>query len=140
MHSISVRMRYADYVHVQTPEQGMLADQEKEIGMRELSSKLTSACLAIVLFPLTSLGQGSFLYEYVRILELHWTPRSDWMNVREAGAKGDGITDDTDAIQQILNRLPPGRREAQGQDVRGPAGNLEVAGRPNAAGGSGAGA
>ena len=41
----------------------------------------------------------------VRLPELNWTQRSDWINVRTAGAKGDGMTDDTDAIQHVLDRL-----------------------------------
>ncbi len=37
--------------------------------------------------------------------DLNWKQRSDWTNVRTAGAKGDGTTDDTDAIQSVLNHL-----------------------------------
>ena len=41
-------------------------------------------------------------------LELAWEARSDWQNVQTAGAKGDGVTDDTAAIQSVLNRLQDG--------------------------------
>ncbi len=39
------------------------------------------------------------------IPRLDWTPRSDWMNVRESGAVGDGLADDTAAIQALYDRL-----------------------------------
>ena len=47
---------------------------------------------------------------------LNWEPRSDWVNVKEHGAVGDGTADDTAAIQAVLDQvvdgttvyLPPG--------------------------------
>ena len=73
--------------------------------MRKSLSRFILSCFAATLFVSATLAQGPFLCEYRRLPELDWTPRSDWMNVRTAGAKGDGIADDTDAIQQVLNRL-----------------------------------
>ncbi len=44
----------------------------------------------------------------VELPELNWTPGSDWRNVKELGVKGDGTTDDTAALQQILTELKDG--------------------------------
>lgn len=41
----------------------------------------------------------------VEIPTLTWTERSDWINVKSHGAKGDGKTDDTAAIQGSLELL-----------------------------------
>lgn len=51
-------------------------------------------------------GLGTAWAEEVQIPVLTWEPRSDWMNVRDSGAKGDGTADDTPAIQAVLDRTP----------------------------------
>ena len=39
---------------------------------------------------------------------LNWEPRSDWLNVRQFGAKGDGRADDTQAIQAAFDQVTSG--------------------------------
>ncbi len=71
-------------------------------------------CFSVLaVFTSTSFGQGHPDRELPCLPELNWTPRSDWINVRTAGAKGDGTTDDTEAIQQVLNRLSDKRPRGQ---------------------------
>ncbi len=42
---------------------------------------------------------------YPPIPVLNWEARSDWKNVQEAGAVGDGVADDTAAIQRVLDTV-----------------------------------
>ena len=53
-----------------------------------------------------SCGLASARADETTIPRLTWEPRSDWMNVRDLGAKGDGMADDTAAIQAVLDRTP----------------------------------
>lgn len=43
-----------------------------------------------------------------QIPSLAWTPRSDWLDVRGLGARGDGVADDTAALQAALAKARPG--------------------------------
>ena len=56
----------------------------------------------------------------VDIPVLEWEAGSDWVSVRELGARGDGVADDTEAIQQALDGV------ANGSTVYLPAGTYRV--------------
>ena len=62
-----------------------------------------------------------------QIPSLSWSERSDWINVKSdvtPVAKGDGITDDTEAIQAALDRI--GERPGDAKVVYFPAGNYRI--------------
>lgn len=40
---------------------------------------------------------------------LNWTPRSDWINVKDKGAVGDGQSDDTASLQKVLSAVKSGQ-------------------------------
>lgn len=64
-----------------------------------------------------------------RIPALSWEQRSDWLNVQAFGAKGDGIADDTAAIQQAFDRMSDGDKlngGKQGLIVYFPAGHYRI--------------
>ena len=63
---------------------------------------LVMACSKPASKPLSSTS------ETVQIPDLPWTPGSDWLDVTKSGVKGDGTTDDTDALQRILSGLKEG--------------------------------
>lgn len=62
---------------------------------------LTLMMTALMLFPPASLWAESFSYRTDRI-EYRFPDQANVVNVRAFGAKGDGVTDDTDAIAQAV--------------------------------------
>lgn len=43
-----------------------------------------------------------------QIPALHWETRSDWINIKNQGARGDGVADDSAAIQKSLDQIADG--------------------------------
>ncbi len=64
------------------------------------------------------------------IPSLAWEQRSDWRSVKDFGAKGDGVADDTVAIQQAFDTLSDGKNalkdDAQTRVIYFPAGRYRV--------------
>ncbi|MGE9291594.1 MAG: glycosyl hydrolase family 28-related protein [Puniceicoccales bacterium] len=50
----------------------------------------------------------SFVFGASEIPSIDRVPASDWVNVQEHGAVGDGVADDTAAIQNLLSGMRPG--------------------------------
>ena len=85
-------------------------------SMKKVAAAWLLGTIAVALMcggPALAEDQSPAKDERPSLPELDWTPRSDWINVRTAGAKGDGTTDDTEAIQQALNHLSDRRPRGQ---------------------------
>jgi len=94
------------------------------------------ACACGLALAACAIGCGRLVWPAARagawspqLPSLAWTPRSDWQDVKRAGAVGDGVADDTPAIQKVLDAakngstvyLPPGTyRVTKGLRLQGP--------------------
>ena len=82
-----------------------------EFRRRSLVAFAIAAALLAFVNPLARAEQANHV---VAIPDLQWEPRSDWINVKTAppgggaAAKGDGVQDDTAAIQAAINRIQDG--------------------------------
>jgi hypothetical protein len=81
----------------------------KNIASYDRRLPLGRAALGLFLFSIFVLFAPSALHaQQPNIPALDWTPRSDWLNVKTGvtpAAVGDGVADDTAALQAALNRL-----------------------------------
>ncbi len=66
-------------------------------------------CLATLVIAFAGMARAeetvTELRPYPPIPVLNWEARSDWKNVKTAGAVGDGVADDTAAIQRVLDTV-----------------------------------
>jgi len=78
--------------------------------------KITLAACALAFVATPALARPAASDRPTQLPELSWTPRSDWIDVKAVGAKGDGVADDTDAIQRVFDRLSDKRPKGVPQD------------------------
>lgn len=83
-------------------------------------SRMTLLLLTLVLLFCAAPQVMAQLITTTPIPQLNWIQRSDWVNVKDLGAVGDGTTDDTAAIQQALNQV------ALGSTLYFPAGDYRI--------------
>lgn len=69
-----------------------------------------SRVLGLLLLPLLSSCAATTGHAAAQLPALNWTERSDWLNVKKGAtpAVGDGVADDTDAIQKTLDKITDG--------------------------------
>ncbi|MHB0998389.1 MAG: glycosyl hydrolase family 28-related protein [Armatimonadota bacterium] len=76
--------------------------------MKLLPLYITGLGIAFLLMTQTAYAVTGTSPSKAQLPILNWEPRSDWLNVKTSGAIGNGITDDTDAIQKTLDQVKDG--------------------------------
>ena len=65
-------------------------------------------------------------YEIMGLPVITWNQRSDWINVKMAGAVGNGVADDTAAIQGVFNSATANQQYNVGRTFYFPAGTYRI--------------
>jgi hypothetical protein len=95
----------------------------------KLIRAIVTAQLLAPIFGLTPAFSGETETAKPQIPALNWEQRSDWFNVKQHGAAGDGVSDDTEAVQKAFDMLTDSGdslKDAQSRVVYFPPGRYRI--------------
>ena len=78
------------------------------LPFRQHACRLASALLGLSLVCAVGCAPAARAFYSVPIPSLAWQPCSDWVNVKNLGAVGDGVADDTASLQAAFNGVKHG--------------------------------